>query len=257
MLISTVNLSNSVSDAEVQPVLRAINRQIEADFAPRWDLSAKLRLEARVGTQPERNHPPQLRGDAVMYLWDSADVDGAIGYHEENNAGLPCGFVFTEVAAALGEPWSVTLSHEALELVGDANVNKLAAGPHPEDPNRWVLHWYEMCDAVQAEQYEIDGVAVSNFVLPLYFTPGEQIAGRNDFLGTQHGGTGLASFGVNPGGYVGFVDPATGESDTWSRRGDKEATRRREVKAHLGASRRGPRYQQMAARVLGRTPARV
>jgi hypothetical protein len=199
---------------------------------------ATLRLEARVGVDPQRDAPPQLRGDAVMYLWDRADVAGAIGYHEQNNAGLPCGFVFTEVAAQLGEPWSVTLSHEALELIGDANVNKLAAGPHPQDPNRWVLHWYEMCDAVQAEQYEIDGVAVSNFVLPLYFTPDEQIAGRNDFLGTVHDGSGLVSFGVNPGGYVGFVDPATGASDTWSRPGDADAKRRSRLETSEAPSRR-------------------
>src|SRR5207244_13483369 len=47
-------------------------------------------------------------------------------------------------------------------------------------------HWYEMCDAVQDESYEIDGVAVSNFVLPLYFTGGNEKGGRNDFLGKTH-----------------------------------------------------------------------
>ena len=39
-----------------------------------------------------------------------------------------------------------------------------------------------MCDAVQAESYTIDEVEVSNFVLPLYFTGGEELGG-NDFLG--------------------------------------------------------------------------
>ena len=39
-----------------------------------------------------------------------------------------------------------------------------------------------MCDAVQAETYEIDEVDVSNFVLPLYFTGGDELGGRNDFL---------------------------------------------------------------------------
>jgi hypothetical protein len=44
-----------------------------------------------------------------------------------------------------------------------------------------VLPWYEVCDAVQVEEYEIDEVVVSNFVLPLYFTPGEPVRGRNAF----------------------------------------------------------------------------
>ena len=30
-----------------------------------------------------------------------------------------------------------------------------------------MFHWYEVCDAVQSEYYKIDGVPVSNFVLPL------------------------------------------------------------------------------------------
>ena len=253
MQISIVNLSERVKDPEVQPVLRAINRQISEDFASSWGITATLRLEGRAGEAPEREHPPELRGDAVIYLWDQADVSGAVGYHEDNAAELPCGFVFTEIAAELGEPWSVTLSHEALELIGDENVNKLAAGPHPDDPNRWVLHWYEMCDAVQDELYDIDGVAVSNFVLPRYFTPGEQTGGRNDFLGAQHAGGGLSSFGVNPGGYVGFLDPATGQMDTWSAPGDAQAERRHKIKGTLGASRRTLRYEDMPVRALEQT----
>ncbi|MGH7182247.1 MAG: hypothetical protein ACREJN_09760 [Nitrospiraceae bacterium] len=76
----------------------------------------------------------------------------------------------------------------------------LAQGPHPAEPSKSVFHWYEMCDAVQTETYEIDGVAVSNFVLPLYFTGGDEVGGRNDFLGRSYKGKTLRSFGVNPGG---------------------------------------------------------
>ena len=82
--------------------------------------------------------------------------------------------MFTELAKQLKEEWTVTLSHEALELVGDPEVNLLVQGPNPADATRTVFHWYEMCDAVQAETYDIDGVEVSNFVLPLYFTGGEE-----------------------------------------------------------------------------------
>lgn len=90
------------------------------------------------------------------------------------------------------------MSHEALELIGDPEVNLLVAGPHPANPNQDVFHWYEMCDAVQAEIYQIDDVEVSNFVLPLYFTGSEEVGGRNDFLGRAHTGRTLRSFSVNP-----------------------------------------------------------
>jgi hypothetical protein len=239
MQITVVN-SSALRNEDVMTTIRAVNRQIAEDFYPYWGYRATLRLEGRASTKPEIEEPWELRGDAIIYLWTKAEVEGVLGYHAENFRGLPCGFVFTDLAQELGEPYSVTLSHEALELIADANVNKLAAGPHPAEP-RAVLHWYEMCDAVQAETYKIDGVDVSNFVLPLYFTPGEQIGGLNDFLGRTHRGRTLQSFGVNPGGYVGYLDPLSNQMETWHMPDDEDAKRRLSIKQETGLTRRSLR----------------
>lgn len=248
MIISVINHSNGlVSDEELQHVIRAINRQIHEDFEPYWSLGATLRLEGKSESSPSAQHPVDMRGDAVIYLWDRSDVPEAIGYHDRTNAGIPFGFVFLDVAAAVGEPWTVTLSHEALELIGDPEVNLLAMGPHPSNPERDVFHWYEMCDAVQTETYLIDGVAVSNFVLPLYFTGGDELGGRNDFLGRPHGGKTLPSFGVNPGGYVGFFDPQLGQHDTFTAQGDDLAARRMVIKKRAKGARRAVRYQRFGS----------
>lgn len=242
MLISVVNFSSSLSDEDVQRTIRAVNRQISEDFLPYWGLAATLRLEGReTAAKLDARTTSELHGDGIIYLADEANVPGALGYHDENLKGLPCGFVFTELAAKLHEDYSVTLSHEALELIADANVNKLAIGPHP-DPEKnkdAVLHWYEMCDAVQDETYQIDGVRVSNFVLPLYFTPGEQSGARNDFLNKSgpDGGK-LTSFGVKAGGYVGFLNPRSGNMETWHLPGDDKARRRLEDKKETGITRR-------------------
>jgi hypothetical protein len=243
MVISIINHSGGeVLDADVQRVVRAVNRQIEGDFAPYWSLGATLRLEGRSEKSPSKQTLADMRGDAVLYLWNRADADDALGYHDLNNRGIPYGFVFTDVAKELGEHWSVTLSHEALELIGDPEANLLVMGPHPRDPGRDVFHWYEMCDAVQDETYEIDGVAVSNFVLPLYFTGGNELGGRNDFLGTSHAAGTLRSFEVNPGGYVGFFDPKHGRMDTHE--ADNRAVRRQRIKSQVGSARRGMRYRR-------------
>jgi hypothetical protein len=65
---------------------------------------------------------------------------------------------------------------------------------------------------------------------------------RNDFLNCKHAGATLKSFGVNPGGYVGFFDPAKGEHETFS--AYDKARKRREIKAEARTARRGIRYQQ-------------
>ncbi|MGD1097719.1 MAG: hypothetical protein ABSB35_37745 [Bryobacteraceae bacterium] len=251
MIISVVNFSG-VSDSDVQSTIRAINRQIGQDFEPYWFMGARLRLEGRAGDKPTPQTPAELRGDAIVYLWDRTDVPDALGYHQANNQGIPYGFVFMELAEKLSEPWSVTLSHEALELIGDANTNQFAAGPHPDpkEKGRIVFHWYEMCDAVQADTYDIDGVKVSNFVLPPYFAGGSQPSGRNNFLGSGK----LAPFGVNPGGYVGFYDPMKQDSQTWAP--DAKAQERLDVKTTAGISRRAVRYSRLASATIPQ-PARL
>jgi hypothetical protein len=242
VIISVINHSKD-SDARVQEVIRAINRQIADDFAPYWQMGARLRLEGRAGKKPDPQTLADMRGDAVLYLWDGQDIDGALGYHETNFNGIPYGFVFTELASELDGDWTVTLSHEALELIADPEANLLVQGPHPKE-DRTVFHWFEMCDAVQDEKYAIDGVRVSNFVLPLYFTDTEENASRNDFLGTRKANKSLRSFGVNPGGYIGFYDPKVEDHATFE--ADKRAKQRLKIKGDMKMARRGKRYAAAA-----------
>lgn len=248
MIISIINhASGKITDEELQDAIRAINRQITEDFEPHWSLGATLRLEGKSGGKPQKQDLADMRGDAVIYLWDTMNVTDALGYHDTNNRGIPFGFVFTELSKKLGENWTVTLSHEALELIGDPEVNLLVQGSHPLDLKKYVFHWYEMCDAVQAETYRIDGVEVSNFLLPLYFTGSEEIGGRNDFLGRTYNGKTLRSFGVNPGGYIGFFNPATGKDETFSMKGDRGAAKRLKIKSAAKGARRAIRYQRFRA----------
>jgi hypothetical protein len=238
MIISIINHTNGqISDEELETAIRAINRQIREDFEPYWSLGATLRLEGRSQNRPSKENLADMRGDAILYLWNDANVKDALGYHDQNNRGIPYGFVFTALSAKLGENWTVTLSHEALELIADPEANLLVQGPHPEKPKIAVFHWYEMCDAVQAESYKIDNVEVSNFVLPLYFTGGNELGGRNDFLSRRHHGKTLKSFQINPGGYIGFFDPRTGKTGTYSLKGDKKAAERLKYKLKIETAR--------------------
>jgi hypothetical protein len=64
-----------------------------------------------------------------------------------------------------------------------------------------VLHAYEVCDAVERTSYDVDGVAVSNFITPNWFFEGDGPVTRNDFLGV-----GVNSFLATPGSHLAFFD---------------------------------------------------
>ena len=209
--ISVVNRTRTVADLDLHRVVRAINRQIAQDFEPYWAFGGRLRVEGPSAGKLDPEALREMRGDAVLYLLDSATQSDALGYHTNNMGGIPFGFVYLDLCAQLGDPWSATLSHEALELIADPMCNLLVQGPNPQDAKLGqVFHYFEMCDAVQAQVYEIDAVPVSNFVLPAYFTENESPGTRKDFSGTA-----LQSFGANPGGYIGYYDPASQADDTY------------------------------------------
>src|SRR4029450_5794765 len=126
---------------------------------------------------------PSLRGDAILYLISDVDEDDYLGFHETHLTGIPYGVVCHAISDAMDEECAVTLSRESRELIAAPEVNLLGKGPHPDPKKDYgVFHWFEMCDAVQDEHYEIDGIGVSNFLLPLSFTGGEELDGREGFL---------------------------------------------------------------------------
>ncbi len=238
MIVSVINMTNGIrSDTEVQAAIRAINRQLAEDFEPYWGFGGMLRLEGRAVKSRRLLSQSDMRGDAVLYLTDMINRDGMAGFHDRNHPGIPYGVIYLELSHKLEEAWTTTFSHEALELIADPQANLLVQGPHPLKPRRRVYHWFEMCDAVQSESYKIDGVRVSNFVLPLYFTPDAERGGRNDFLGTKRDGRTLKSFGANLGGYIGFFDPTIRKDDTFFAKKDPLARKRLRLKRRFRTGR--------------------
>jgi hypothetical protein len=243
MLISVVNRSTQVSDAELQAAVRAINRQLEEDFYPHWQFGARLRVDSagRVPRSRERKVDlPQLpgrRGDAVIYLVDHPTMAQTEGYHDSNNIDVPFGFVFLDACTDGANDWTVALSHEAIELVGDPLNNLLVQGPHPTDHRRLVFHQFELCDAVSGEYYEIEGVKVQNFVLPGWFSRKVVDGARNDFLGRAAPGESLAPFAIAAGGYLMYWDERAPEGKKWTPHYDtRDGMAERKVQAKQAAN---------------------
>lgn len=227
-----------VSDLEIEKMVRAIGVQLTRDVAPIW---------GQVPTVLFCHHGKSPAG-IVCTISDEPDVEGAAGYHDEDESGVSYIKVFTfDGAPSLigADALSVTLSHEILEVVGDAPANKWADGPDGFD------YAYELCDAVEGDTYEIDGVSVSNFVHPEFFDPkspkGTKLA--------QVDGTVSAPFTMSAGGYqIKRTEPGK-ISETFARHepgsthavservvlvfGPKFPSRKREAKIARALRRRG------------------
>ena len=202
--IAVINFTSTLNDQTVQDAIRAVNRQVLEDFVPIWGYGRQLQLHA-VDFQPANPDtlaPQKVPADSAMYLVDEASLPGALGFHDLNTRDVPVGFVFV----LNPNDWTVTLSHEVLELILDPTVNLFVPGPDPRNAQNTVLHTYEACDAVERLSYAIDEIAVSDFLTPSYFTIGEAPGTRNDFLGV-----GVPSFGVTPHSHIAFFDLSTGQ----------------------------------------------
>jgi hypothetical protein len=250
MLISIVNRSRTLSDAKLQEAVRAVNRQLEEDFYPHWQFGARLRVDSagRVpGAHVHKVDLPRLpgrRGDAVLYIEDKASMAATEGYHDGNNDDVPFGFVFLDLCTTGANSWTVALSHEAIELVGDPLNNLLVQGPHPADHRHLVFHQFELCDAVSGECYEIEGVNVQNFLLPGWFARNAVEGARNDFLGRVEPGMSLAPFSIAAGGYLMYWDERQPEGKRWTPHydtGDGMAGRKVAAKMAAKTSRLGRR----------------
>ena len=129
MIVSIINLSEgALGDARLQKAIRAVNRQLKEDFEPSWGFSAQLRLEGKTGRKKSFD-ATDMRGDAILYVRQRVRASQDAGYHDKHYSGIPYGFVYLDLAVALDESWTITLSHEALELVGDPSANLLVQGP--------------------------------------------------------------------------------------------------------------------------------
>ena len=251
MTITVVNRSD-LADADLHRAIKAINRQFAEHFEPEWKFGAELRLHADA---PSAHHGgrvsladlPGLHGDAVIYLGDRATLAGAEGYHARNNANVPFGFVFVDVCREQRDEWSVALSHEAIELVGDPLANLLVQGPSPHDDRELVFYTFELCDPVTNDSYGIDDVQVADFVFPGWFSHGRTVADGASVAGVVHTdfkrrlerGDVLRPFATAPGGYLAYYD---GRRDgdkwtTWTAPDDAVAAQRLAAKKQLAQTR--------------------
>ena len=155
---------------ELPQIAAALQQQVDNDFVSVWGVRADISALAPGDAVPPDTWPIKVVDSLV----------GADGVHLDNQ-GKPY------AQAVNGQKLSIAISHELLEMLVDPWGNRftLAADVDPNFPGRQVFYLVEVCDPCEVSSYVIDGVQLSDFILPSFYDPNAKRP--VDFLNTLAG----------------------------------------------------------------------
>jgi len=196
--VALVSQSSQIDFVALSKAANAINLQVSRDFMPIWGVSATV-----VALPDEAAITPGLW---PVYIVDVVGLNGALGFHL-NAHNQP----FARVQA--GSTWTLTASHEVLEMLADPSGNRLVSATSVEivddevrDGDGKFEYLVEVCDPSEdaANAYLIDSVLVSDFYTPRYFDPVAAVAVRYSYSGKIRRPRQLL-----PNGYLSWINPIT------------------------------------------------
>lgn len=160
----------ALTDERLSEVARALQIQVIRDFEPFWEQSASVTVAPR-GRVPAAAWPVRIVDDSPN-----------LGVHNDQH-----GHPYAVVRAT--DDWTITASHELLEMLVNPEGDRTAEGPDidPDHRSRRVEYLMEVCDPCQVYDYPVGTVPVSDFVTPDYFRTEGGGAGKVDFLGRLSG----------------------------------------------------------------------
>jgi hypothetical protein len=185
----------TISTSQLTKVTSALSKQVVRDFGPIWNVQASVDSFARLEDVPA-DYWPIIVG---------SDVQDAAGFHDDDH-GQP--FAVVE----FGADWSLSASHECLEMLADPFGRRLRAGDTLDQavklglPQRRVRYLVEVCDPAEDAKfaYQVNGVMVSDFYTPDFFDPVGVPSVRYSFTGAIKSPRTVLS-----NGYISWLDPIT------------------------------------------------
>jgi hypothetical protein len=192
--LAVVSETNGASFSEVSRVSAALQKQAIRDLGPIWEVQATVDAFAKLEDVPLGYWP--------IVVQDDIGVSGAAGIHLDKD-GQPFALV------QFDDGWSLTASHEMIEMLVDPWGNRVIAGRSPKPRQGRVEFLVEPCDPSEAAAfaYRVNGITVSDFYTPAYFTPAAEAGVRLSFTGAIK-----KPREVLKGGYLSWHDP---KSDHW------------------------------------------
>jgi hypothetical protein len=238
--IAVINASTVLADSEIPPVVDALQKQVTHDFRPAWGIDAELTLVPS-GSEP-------ASGAWWLSLLDDSDQAGALGYHDLTPDGQPLSKVFAGTDLKYGYTWSVTASHELLEMLADPNINLTVFSQKSQTAG--TLYAYEVADACEADEfgYKIGDVLVSDFVFPAWFED-FRVEGSAQF---DQQNLIRKPFELLKGGYIGAFDVNSGSG--WHQVTPERTPTSMMIRGNVGSRRERratPRYQWLTSKPHG------
>jgi len=219
--VSVFNHSTVLKEPEVEKAVAALKIQLARDFDPVWGVFAD------VDYFPAKAVPKKTW---QLGIFDNSDQAGALGYHDLTEDGMPFGKAFAKTDIEFKSSWTVTVSHELLEMLVDPDVNLTASAPLERTLR---FYAYEVCDACEADKfgYKINDVLVSDFVYPAWFEYFRKA--KSTQFDYQKKIT--APFELLSGGYIGTLDLDAGIG--WSQVTKDDADPKITARGNIGSRR--------------------
>lgn len=209
--VAIVSLTREIPTRTVLQAAAALQKQVTRDFTPFWGLRATVNAFEDLSSVPSDYRlvilfadPEELRerlessigAQQAAQLIDQFERERLEGLHLQTLTREP--FALVEAS----DIWSVTLSHEVLEMIADPFGNRLVAAAHPLDTGQRVKYVLEVCDPCQMMWYPVNGVPVSDFYVPRYFDPVEVARSRYSYTGALE-----RPLQILDGGFLSWIDP--------------------------------------------------
>lgn len=190
--VALVTETRRVKARDLAKVGAALQKQVTRDFGPIWGVRATVDAFGNLEDVPIGYWP-------VIVV---EKVPDAAGVHLDKN-GQPYALV------EYGSSWSLTASHECLEMLADPYGNRVIAGGSPKPGQGRVEFLVEVCDPAEDARYAytVNGVLVSDFYTPQFFDPTGAAGVRYSF-----GGHIPKPRQILAGGYLSWHDPV---GDHW------------------------------------------
>jgi len=191
--VGLVSQTSKITPSELNIVAAALQKQVTRDFGPIWGVQATVSAYTDLKVVPSDYWP--------VIMKDDIQTAGAAGVHEDNN-GQPFALV------QYSPQWSLTASHETLEMLGDPFGKRIVGGQSPKAGQGRVNFLVEVCDPSEdaAFAYTVNGVTVSDFYTPHFFDPVASAGVRYSYQGAIK-----KPRSILKGGYLSWIVPQSNE----------------------------------------------